>query len=161
MTQPVYENLPQGLPVPQPEDWSKLAGYIDGEGCICIRRTGRVLNMRLAVANTDPRMLYWILDTFGVGTVTIRHWNKNRDCRPLYTWEICGRRAEYVLFGCIPYLSIKQEQADIAMAFQKLVGFRGIGRSRKLPSRIIEARKYLAGELQKEKAKVYTLREVQ
>jgi hypothetical protein len=96
------------------------AGCVDGEGCISIRReavsrSGRPqYALYLAVGNTDPRMPRKLHAMFGGSLV---HKNARQKQRPLFEWRVFATRAGKVLEVLRPYMVIKGEQADVAIAF--------------------------------------------
>lgn len=99
-------------------DWARLAALIDGEGCICIPRAGRKRRYPVvAVYNTDPRMILWIQSKFG-GHVSKKMKSKAR--KPLLEWRARRSETEQVLVGCLPYFLIKREQAEVAIAYERV-----------------------------------------
>jgi hypothetical protein len=105
-------------------DLAYLAGFIDGEGSICIF-TSRVRgyrrdHLRLDVYNTDEATLLWIQSTFG-GRV---HKVKQRAERVImtwkqeYTWTAGPKHAAQVLKGCLPFLKGKRKQAELFIQHQ-------------------------------------------
>jgi hypothetical protein len=112
---------------PTQTDLAWAAGIVDGEGCISIRRAyvakdrlGKSRTSKpqyalyLAVGNTDPRMPQKLCDMFGGSLV-----NKTRQQvrRPIFEWRVFASNAGRILAEIRPYLVIKGEQADIALAF--------------------------------------------
>lgn len=102
-----------------------LAGLIDGEGNIAIQtraagnhgtRQRSYINY-LRVANTDIRMLEWIRETTGYGTISsdVRQRGNRRQC---YQWICAARQAEEILRAVFPYLVIKKEQAALVFEFR-------------------------------------------
>ena len=103
-----------------------IAGVIDGEGSISIIKASTKYNfsyqLRLIVTNTDYRMMKWLKDTIGYGSIYERkrgqfkpHWSN------VYTYAITATKAKNLLVLIYPYLVIKKEQADIAIEFTKTV----------------------------------------
>jgi len=96
------------------------AGAVDGEGCIAIRTSRSVRSQRLqyglyvAVSNTDPRMPSRLAEMFG-GNVVLKDARHRQ--RPIYEWRVFSSKAALILQELRPYLVIKGEQADIAIAF--------------------------------------------
>ena len=110
-----------------------MAGYFDGEGCIIICRSTRRQKtqtiqsheLRLAIGSTDPRVIYEFQAAFG-GRVQFYEAGGKRKC-PVYQWHIWSRTATQVIEAMYPYLITKKSDADIALAFQAIVGTRGKG----------------------------------
>jgi hypothetical protein len=97
-----------------------LAGIIDGEGCIAIRkskRTGTCKSTRYAAAvtvgNTSRHLIEQLVGTFGVGCVTYRYPTKTK--RACYLWSLPSRGAREVLRAVQPYLIVKREQAAVLL----------------------------------------------
>lgn len=116
--------------MPELIDWARLAAFIDGEGCISIIRNvkkarangGCQLVMAVYLGGNDPRLAGWLKTTFGMGNTWIRKQKyQGKEWRPFYGWKVTGANAKTLLQGCYPYLLLKKEQADIALAFQALV----------------------------------------
>jgi len=113
------------------EDWAYLAGIIDGEGWIGVRRikdrSGRSSYPyhyvpELSVSNTDERIIKWIRNIFQVGCIDCWHNKKNPHRKPVYKWRI-SRKVElsFVLENTLPFLIIKKEQALIIMKLRLLM----------------------------------------
>lgn len=104
------------------------AGAIDGEGCVAIR-TSRSANTKrpqyglyLAVGNTDPRMPQRLAEMFG-GAVILKDAKHRR--RAMFEWRVFSSKAAAILKEIRPYLVIKGEQADIAIAFGATLRVKG------------------------------------
>ena len=119
------------------EDLARLAAFIDGEGCISIKvnanvrwANGKQFCLRFQLGNTDPRLIQWCRETFQVGSSYVQsRFSKSQQKfrrKPLWYWEVTGKNLCALLKACYPYLIIKKEQAEIAFAFQKLIG-KGFG----------------------------------
>ena len=131
-------------------DWARMAAFIDGEGCLCIRRyfnkTRQAVghHLRIQIANTDARLVLWLRDTFLIGNVHVRRVGTDKN-RTLYTWEVTGKAAEFVLRNCYQYLVVKVDQADVAMRFQQeCTGFERNGRGNKLSPEVVAKREELS-----------------
>jgi len=106
-----------------------LAGLLDGEGCISIDRSGdkrspgRVYHsLRVTITNTDPRLIAWLkekLDTSASMTTSAANLRLGR--RPVFQVGVRSRKAATLLSRVRPYLIVKAEQADVALAFQQLI----------------------------------------
>lgn len=99
-----------------------LAGLIDGEGSIaissafCRRKSTHVShNCRLIITNCDPRLMQWLLGNVGGSLRTKQRTSASH--RTAYDWRLYDINAEAVLRAVRPYLVLKGEQADIALAF--------------------------------------------
>ncbi len=133
-------------------DWARLAAYIDAEGTIWISiyrwknpknlRTYTGFRMEITVANTDPRLILWIRETFG-GWLSVERQKGVR--RPCFKWRIAAIKASTILKNCLPYFLIKDKEARIAIAFQQTMSK---GNARKgVPKKILAWRYELKAEL--------------
>lgn len=109
------------------EKLAYLAGIIDGEGNIDIakgpihnRMKSPSYSLRLAVGNTDEKLLLWLKDNFG-GSIYKQLQRPNR--KPSWTWTLTNKKAFQLLLEIKDLSVIKQEQINIAIEFQeKTVG---------------------------------------
>jgi hypothetical protein len=133
-------------------DWARLAAFIDGEGCIRIDvqapSAGNTFHARhlleVRVYGCDPRLMLWCKRTFAGGNVKpVRKKNPKPQWKQEYTWYTASKQAERVLLGCLPYFIVKQEHAEVALAFRKLIGSVG----KPLPKGNLEKREALRKKL--------------
>lgn len=114
---------------PTREDWIRLAAFIDGEGSILVNerngdgRTNWGSYLRVVVCNTDPRLPRWLLETFG-GTIAVQQ-RHHPNHRHVIKWHVSCRKAAEVLRGCLAFLLLKREQAEIGLAYQETLKGRG------------------------------------
>jgi len=158
-------------------DWARLAAYIDGEGSISIHTNrgqtalGKSRNHELVVhvTNTDPRLVVWIFETFGVGLAyqkplspsIIALMGKGKPWRQVHIWQVGAKSAALILEGCLPFFVIKREQAEIAIAFQKTKVLHNCGRrGDRTPDNVIQMREQMAHEVRQLKHVNYETREV-
>ena len=113
-----------------------LAGILDGEGTIYLRRRGRNVDFRVAVSMTDREPLDLFQKTFGGGVV---HYDVPKGGnKGVFRWAISSSGAERALSALAPYLFIKKRKAQIALAS------RSFGRlNRWTPNDIFERREQL------------------
>lgn len=141
---------------PTSHDWARLAAYIDGEGSINFSMGGKgkeeyspTLMARLCVTNTDPRLIKWCVETFGMS------WNKKDMAsdkrgrqdkwKPAF-FAIChAYRAAWVATNCLPWFILKREQAEVLIDHQNTtqVGLWKRGVARKTPQDILQYRSSL------------------
>lgn len=99
-----------------------LAGFIDGEGCIGIRKYKRkgkqnyYYSMQVDVCNTNYEIIDWIVKTFGGWMCTERHPKGNRAVQ--FKVQFGNNRAKLLLEKVSPYLKIKHSEALLAIEFQ-------------------------------------------
>ncbi|MGH2451998.1 MAG: LAGLIDADG family homing endonuclease [Candidatus Limnocylindria bacterium] len=99
-----------------------LAGVIDGEGCIAIRKTKRTGSMKstryaavITVGNTSRLLIERLRTAFSAGCVTYRYPTKTK--RGAYLWTVQSHVAREVLRCVSSYLIVKREQAAVLMEF--------------------------------------------
>jgi len=77
--------------------------------------------VRIGCANTDKRLLNWILQHIG-GTYFI-HRHKTANWKVCYKWTLYGMGAqEQFILAVLPYLILKRKQANILLQFIRLNG---------------------------------------
>jgi len=113
-------------------EWMRIATLIDSEGCIKLRSAkptktsgskSPVYILEVQVANSDPRMVMWCKAVFG-GKV-MRRKQASTKHKTMYGWTAFSRRAFAIITGCMDYMLIKREQAEVAVAFMGTVRTRG------------------------------------
>jgi hypothetical protein len=87
-----------------------LAGIIDGEGSIFPRYHR---NPHITVSNTSAALIEQLM-RFG-GHVQDRK-GRGLGTKPAQDWVISGERAAIILRACLPYLIVKREKAEAALA---------------------------------------------
>ncbi len=104
---------------------SYLAGIIDGEGCIGIEhlspRKNRIKDYyvcRLTVINTSKKLMDRLVKTFK-GQYDVR---KKIEGRKLcYRWHVFGTDLEDAINKLLPYLFLKDKQAELLLEYRKTV----------------------------------------
>lgn len=114
-------------------DLAYLAGFIDGEGTIGLRRIVRPKNRGgysyepyIEAGNTDPLIIEYMHEVFG-GDSRQRHVTLSGNCKPiLYVWCTKCRSAIDVCRSLLPYLRMKRGRAEILVnAFLERPGMGG------------------------------------
>ena len=131
------------------EDLVYAASTVDCEGCVTITKRYRDINnpyygLKVTISNTKRALIDWLYDTFGGNT----HEKYNGPGRKLlYTWQIHGEAAADFLSDVLPYMKLKNEQAEVGIELVGLgssvdVEIRQLlkGRINKLNTRGIEIR---------------------
>lgn len=99
-------------------DWAYLAGFVDGEGCISVKRervknTGLkngVFRPYLSLSQKDHVCLANLYEKFSVGYFAVRRDNDQA------RWQVASREdLRWILEGIIPYLTLKRTQAELAL----------------------------------------------
>ena len=89
--------------------WGWLAGIVDGEGCLSVRRNGRMPSIAVGMTDeTAVRRCHAITD---VGSVIIQKTSRQK---PLYLWRVYGHDALDVAWLLLPLL-ITKKAAAVAM----------------------------------------------
>lgn len=139
-------------------DLAKMAAYIDGEGCIGIscrrEETTQWWHLHLNISNSDPRLIEWVQQRFGKGSVSIQKHGKRGQSKAVYNWLARDSQVAEILQLCLPYFTIKRDQAEIALAFRRTF-FSQSGkryhRWNRLTSDVIEQRRVLQANLSQTK----------
>ena len=101
--------------------YSYLAGILDGEGGININYSGPTRDcyrMRVYVVNTDLRLIKWLKSKFG-GYIYRRKTKEGYKTK--WEWYHYDDKSTELLKECMPYLIVKKEQAELAIAFRDTV----------------------------------------
>ena len=120
--------------------YSYIAGLFDGEGCINMFSQRNKSYMRIDIINTNKECLELVQGCFG-GKIHIR----NRPIKTQYDLVLGGDTARNMLETILPYLIITRSRAELAIAFQGLVGLQSSAKP--VPSVVIEARNILHSKL--------------
>ncbi len=138
------------------QDLSWVAGFMDGEGTITIKRynryKGQSLRYQAYISCTQSQAMYNIraiesLKEYFGGSLTRYKQPKGLQSRPTIQWVITSKTAYSVAKMLLPYLRIKQEQARLLIKFQESMTLMS-GRKR-LPEEEIEKRDKLWFEMRK------------
>lgn len=95
-----------------------IAGFVDGEGSICIRRRTRQIQLMLTVVNTHEGVIRWLCDRTGMGQVRQRE-VRNEKWRQVWEWCVTSRQAAQVIYAVLPALRVKVQQALLALHFME------------------------------------------
>jgi hypothetical protein len=98
------------------------AGFVDGEGCIVVqyRKSSRTHYLKITVPQLNPAPLHILQSLFG-GSVRLKA-GRVGNYRRLWIWEAAARQAAEAIAALRPYLTVKAEEADIAIDFQAGIG---------------------------------------
>lgn len=104
-----------------------IAGFIDGEGSIAIHRqrnkntrTGYAYRSGVRVCNTNERVMLWMRDVTGIGSVHGQQ-AAMRNSRRVWNWSLWSKDAADLLKRLWPLLRVKQQQASLLLLFQQRV----------------------------------------
>lgn len=112
--------------------WPYVAGLMDSEGCIGIYATKRKTkggkdnfnySLFIVISNQDKGIMKWLVANFGGSYRSFKNtrgFSKNHPSY-IFSWKIFGRtNQEAFLLGILPFLTVKREQARIALEFLRL-----------------------------------------
>ena len=75
----------------------------------------------MSVTNTDIRLIRWCKDASSVGCVYVSDAKDSKTRKVAHRWECSTQSAVDLIRLIYPYLMLKREQADVALAFQGLI----------------------------------------
>lgn len=115
--------------MPSDTDIAYLAGLVDGEGCIRVKRskaykhlTGRVnamYNCSIHVRMVDEPAIAFLRDTLG-GWCWREKGTHAANGRPLFCWQATDLEAQRILTALLPYLRVKRAAAENGLALRRL-----------------------------------------
>ncbi len=110
-------------------DAAYLAGLIDGDGCVKICKRTRGFNhpqydLQVDISNDALSVLSEFKSLFNLGNVSSYEGGTFRKTMR-HRWILCGQEATLLLERILPYLRIKQSEAELGIAFQSIRPGRG------------------------------------
>lgn len=116
-----------------------MAGIIDGEGSVGINkhRTGNPLS-KVQVGSADKALIDWIHRRWPGTLSSTVHNNSNRT---QYRWTLAGYKATAFLKSILPYLVLKQDRAQLVIAFNE-VGMGIVGKHLTPEQRLVREELY-------------------
>lgn len=110
-------------------DLAWAAGIIDGEGHIGLylsrTNTGNCYVLKVAVVNTNLKMLERLKSIFNGGSINVRI-KKQSHHKQQWCYYACSKKAERVLQSVLPYLVAKSDQAELGLLSRKYIRQHGI-----------------------------------
>lgn len=110
------------------QDFIYMAGLFDGEGTVAVRLFRRPdrhtpqLTMGLAIANSDPTVLYWLEENVG-GKVTFYERSAARNQKQdFYVWQISGSDAAWFARKIVPWSRMKGFQLSKFIELRERIG---------------------------------------
>jgi hypothetical protein len=97
-----------------------IAGIIDGEGTISIHRRQNKRVPVLSVTNTDYKIINYLYEVMGTGTISIRKPRKDNH-KTGYCIKWIYDNAINLVKEVYPYLIIKKDQADYILQWKDVV----------------------------------------
>jgi hypothetical protein len=102
-----------------------VAGIVDGEGSISIINHRRKATHKhtwelvMAVSNTQLWLIEFLHSQFGGWMDSRTHYGNRKKS---WRWTMCANKASEFLELVLPYLQLKRQNAELAIAFQKRRG---------------------------------------
>jgi hypothetical protein len=127
------------------EDAAYIAGFLDGEGCICLTKNHKndgktpSYSINVRISNNCLEALDWVKNVVGYGIVCPK---SNKKCGD---WALRNSRTSDFLKQLHPYLKIKKLQAEVAMEYAKTLIHEGY--RTKLPEKVVAKREELRAEI--------------
>ena len=105
-----------------------IAGVIDGEGCLSVRRIGAnrfkqsTFWLQLKVSNTNKEILDYLLETTGLGRLSNAMINKTvtGNSKPYWKWMVKQSEALELLVLLRPWLIVKRRVTSLVFALREL-----------------------------------------
>lgn len=101
-------------------DLAYAAGLMDGEGCIHIARSRNSYTLQITFNQTDSIIAPWLYAHFN-GYL----YKYPKDNYQYHEWSIFSNKAVDFLKKILPYLTLKKDQAKLAIQFQEERNARG------------------------------------
>jgi hypothetical protein len=106
-----------------------LAGAIDSDGCISIKKstyhmrvrgdaTNAVYSERLMLKQVTPQIPELLHDSFG-GMLSLDAPSCKRNGRPLWNWQTTDKKAASACAALLPFLRVKKRQAELALELRR------------------------------------------
>lgn len=95
-----------------------VAGLIDAEGYLSIRRAGKKKTIVLSVEMIDRPLLEFLKSSYGGTVVSV---GMTRTGNPVYRWVLTARKAAEATKKIKPFLTLKSDQADIMIRYHNNV----------------------------------------
>ncbi len=108
-----------------------LAATLDCEGSISVLKKNQgpgredqdAWSLTVQVTNTNPDLILWLDNHFDGGSVSWR--DRGAPRRTVYAWEIRGKACKSVLKAALPYMVVKNTQAELALRFIETLSVKG------------------------------------
>ncbi|SRR6266566_5746980 len=107
------------------EEIAYLAGLFDGEGSVNIFKQPKRKDMtvpayfiEISIGNTHKGVLQWVLEKFG-GRLSHNAEQYTKRNHRTWRWRASSNDAYEVLVAMLPYLTVKKEQAKLAIEFRE------------------------------------------
>lgn len=103
--------------MPTEIDYAYAAGFIDGDGCFFLGRSGRKTRVSLITVNVNGMVIDWMQSIFGG---SIQRPRRQPGHRQLYHHVMLKKATLDAIPKLLPYLREKKEEAELLVASQSL-----------------------------------------
>lgn len=103
-----------------PTQLAYLAGLIDGEGTVTVKRVAYKWTGVVSIANTSKPLMDWLRAAIPNRGAHIRTQTMNGMWRPLYQFVIIGLAWGPLHEALLPYLVVKRPQMELVLEFCRL-----------------------------------------
>jgi intein-encoded DNA endonuclease-like protein len=97
-----------------------LAGFFDGEGCVCVSKSSNVLSIRVSISQAEPKILALVAFKFGMSLSVNRLPN-----RYVYSANLGGRSVIPFLEYIKDHVICKRRQVIAALEFTSTIRSHG------------------------------------
>lgn len=129
-------------------DIAYIAGFFDGEGCVCVHHAGKetenkksIYILTATIANTNKSVMDYLHSVLG-GYIAEN--NKIIGCKTCYVLHFNSRKAYKLLEKLLPYLRVKKKQAELTMKLRDIITNK---KRRKLNDEDIKERELIRQEM--------------
>lgn len=132
-----------------PNDLAYIAGFIDSDGSIHATRDKRgsypSYRVTVTVTNVSQEICDWFMARFMVGRVYTLGKPRSEHHKVCYRWIVQGAAdCELVLRAVLPYMKVKANRAELALA---LLDLRPRGKRTRPPLEVMAKKEYLFTQL--------------
>lgn len=130
-------------------DWCRMAAFIDGEGHVQVNpytgRTRGIMQCRVLISNTNPILPAWLKETFGGNIITLRRGTARQ--KKQIMWSCTAAQACWVLHNAIPWMLLKNQQAQLLFLLQDSMDGTRQGRGRRITEETADYRLMIKAQI--------------
>lgn len=116
-----------------------IAGFFDGEGCICTcpaRRGARSRVLDVSISQAYPAPLEDIKQIFGGYLHALHPAIGHR--KTVYNWKVQAKKAEAFLRAIQPFVRVKHKQIELALKMRDLINIPQLDKTEDTYNEVIE-----------------------
>lgn len=117
-----------------PEDLAYIAGFIDGEGTVSLKKNGirwPTVLPYILITNTNLEVLEWIQKILKCGGIYSKRSN-NEKWREAFVLRFQTKETRIILPLIYPFLRLKKRQAELIFEFEKIGNVTGNSEKKEL-----------------------------